>query len=257
MKYLLTILLLSLALPVFAGLDFTGTDPTKGITTSEQIPQLDYATFIFHINPDTITGDTFEVISFNAVGVLAESQNIYVNNSKLNFRTEGISIFGSASDGIWSVPISANTDQFVCARWRIGGSGTIPDVWINGVDQTVSLISSPSSVDGHVTSFMQVGTRGGFVYSTGFNAFDGEINAVAIHTSDIGDQACKFITMDRTKTVIQDIEADSLAYYWRLDEQPLGAKTATTTYQNSATSSRITLGFFDQLSAVGETFLSK
>lgn len=184
--------------PVQAGIDFDGTNPTTQAETDASLEELEFVTFVFHINPDVIVSGATEYTIIHFAQMTLQPHTIFIEASKLFFRAGCFVIMGECDDGLWSVPILANTDQIVCAQWNVGdidNDGT-PIVHINGTKQTVTTVTSPNSTADNASGVMDVGHR------AGASAFDGEINALAIYVLELGDKACEIITKDATKTVI-------------------------------------------------------
>lgn len=195
-----------------------------------------FATFQFLIYPNTTSGATRRIVAFNPPNPAPGGDNvIYVANDKLTIRNGAYVLFLSYTDGEWTVPISATTEQLVVVRHEFGNDASDPTVWINGVSQTVTETSTP---------VFSVAWNAGPLY-VGGNAgdgqlFDGRISELAFWPQALVDEYCQMLSVANVRGLSRQANPNSPEGYWPLNDIVDGVAAGSATYLDRAGSNNLT-----------------
>lgn len=184
---------------------------TTPITSSTNINAATNATHYFHIWPNTITGTTYRTIWYNISGFAAHY--IYVANSKLYVLDGAFNLLGASTDGLWSVPISNQTEYQVTIKHEWGNDAANPVVYLNGVSQTVTEVQTPNLSFGIGATHMIIGAQ-----AASSLPFDGRIGDFAWWNVQLDNAWMEILTKSRKMGIPLQISVANLEGYWSLDD---------------------------------------
>lgn len=206
MKKILSTILFLIALPVYAGMNI-GTTAIDGVASGNTAAT--NATHCFLIYPTSVSGATDRFILQNYT--LLSNYYEIVNSTLTIFNVKPL--LGTHTSGTWTVPISANTWQFVCVAYQWGTDGATMRVVINGVSQTVTVVTAPAGATNWFSGTYAVGSDG-----SDTNDFLGVIDELYTYTTQLTVDEMKQVTTSGIKGFGKQIQSASLDGYWAMDE---------------------------------------
>ena len=220
-------------------------DPTTSINTNVATPTATDTTFFFQIYPES-TGAGNKYV-FSSISLTGQQNYVSVADNTLIIHNDMAFLTG-ISDGIWTVPISANTHYLVAIKFQWGNTTVNPVVFLNGVSQTVTETSTPNNTISWLNAILNIGADNGDL-----GDFDGKISEFAWWNSQLTDPQCTQLTLAKVKGLPLQISPSTLQNYWPMDEVAEGVTITNSTLRDYKGTNNLTA---DSGIGAAETFIS-
>lgn len=223
-------IILLLAFPVSATVEFNGTDNYINCGSDSSIDNMSPWTVAAWINPDNVgEGTTGRIIDKRAADN-SGYQNFYVSSSDSN----GLGFSRDTTSGEMyakSGGLSFDAYQHAAVTWD-GGFDASEDVifYIDGdVEAHTADQDGGGSVDSNADGNLYIGNR-----AANDRTFDGELSELYMWDVVLTPAEIKILADSKVKGIGLQIQPDHLIAYWPLDDEPDGESTDGDTFRDSS-----------------------